>query len=661
MKRSCLSGTLILLVCILLPAQVNRPPINISHFGRITDLLYDGERQLLFSSGEDGTVRIWNTATGALESTLRLSHRPVLKIAVHPSQPYIAALIGERLSADTLVAWNWERQRRIFTIESEQQFLYLGYSPRGSYLFYSQADYNSLTAVNPRTGRVLPYMGRGFGIVSYFTVGRNEGNIMTYQPSGRLSYRDIRTSRIVKEVKTLPDLSCIRISPNNCFIAASSGSFLVIIDLLNGELVDRTRQAGILDLSFSPAGNEIAGIVETEGATELRKWYFGGNRLIELASAPEGSVPGLCSLDYGEGELYLADRRGTIFSLSAGGEREVLSEDRRLQVSGLAFRGSSMAVGSSEGITIYDSEFFNTDYIKREMGTLEVRELKYPNPFSTAVGLAYLDERRLLVWTKSEEPGRMAVLDSWYGGSREIPVSFESPIKQVTASEQGIAVVEKSGLGRILDPGSFATTFRYHAPGLNKLVFAFGDTLIGAKTSLSTFGGPLLQINRRTGETVPIQEPSLFVYDVLYSEQEGRTGSLYCLAVEEKSDGIRTLLKSHSGFTFERSRILVEFQGEDLGASLASDDVGRIYTSLGYRMVEVTGNGRIEVLEDSLEVPRSLFVHGDKIFSLNRDSSISIWGIGSHRLIFNLLFFKDGTWSAVTPEGEVRSGGGFQS
>jgi WD40 repeat protein len=629
----------------------SQKPVSLSHFGKVNDLIYDAERRLLFSAGDDGTVRVWDTEQKQLVKVVRISYKPVRKMALNPVEPHVAVLVGDSLEADTLQVWNWQRQQRLFSVESDKQLMHFDYSPKGSYLFYSQADYKSLTALNPRTGRVLPYMGRGFGIVSYFTVARNEGNIMTYQRSGSITYWDIRTGRMVKQLRAPADLEVICISPNNRYIAASTGQNLLIVDILSGETIDSSRVTGIVDLSFSPAGNEIAGVVESGNGRQLKKWYFGGKYLIDLTIAYSSLFPQLSSAVYSDRDLYLATFGGDIAMLAAGGGESLLAKDDRREISDLAFIDSTMAIASLSEITIVDSEFFLDSY-ERDTD-VEVREHRYSNPFPCAVGITYLDAQRLLIWCKGEEESRLAVLNTWYGGIQELPVDFDSPIRQVTVSRGGIVVVEDSGRCRILDANTFAPIFQYNAPGMNKLILTFGDNLIGAKTNLSSFSGPLLQINRRTGETVPIKDPSLFVYDLFYSGSM-RGGELYTLAVEQDSNQVRTVVKVHSGFAFERSRILKVFESEDLGATLAGDDTGNVFTTLGYDSVTVFRNAQTGELQVSGQIPRDLYVNNGKLFSLNRDSSISVWDIPSRDFMLNIHLFQDGTWIAQLPNGALR-------
>ncbi len=641
--------TLLLLVASTL--AFSQHPVSLSHFGRINDLFYDTERGLLFSAGEDGTVRIWNGEDEKLIEVVRISHKPVRQMAVHPSEPHVAVLVGDSLQPDTLEVWNWQRQQRLFSVASDKQLMHFAYSPKGTYLFYSQADYKSLTVLNPRTGRVLPYMGKGFGIVSYFTIAGNEGNIMTYQPSGSITYWDIRTGRMVKQIRAPAGLEVIRISPNNRYIAAATDQYLMIVDILSGETIDSSRITGVVDLSFSPAGNEIAGVVQNGNSRELKKWYFGGKYLIELTIPYSSRYPQLNSVVHSDRDLYLATSGGDIAKIAAGGEESLLAEDNRREISDLAFIDSALAIASPSDIMIVDSEFFLGSY---ERGTdVEVREQRYPNPFACTLGITYLDSQRLLLWCMGEQEGGLSVLNTWYGGIQELPVEFGSPIRQVTVSSGGIVVVEESGRCRILAPDTFIPSFQYNAPGMNKLILTFGEALIGAKTNLSAFSGPLLQINRRTGETVPIQDPSLFVYDLFYHGSQ-RGAELYTLAVQEDSGRVRTVVKVHSGFAFERSRILKVFESEDLGATLAGDDSGNVFTTLGYESVTVFRGAQAGVLPPSGQIPRKLYVHNEKLFSLNRDSSISVWDIPSRDFMLNIHLFQDGTWVARLPGGEQR-------
>jgi WD40 repeat protein len=652
--------TVLLAGSLFLPALVRGAPVplvNTSHAGRITAMVVDERRGLLFSGGEDGTVRIWDLAARQLSYLLRVSYLPIRTIAVHPSEPLVSVLVGEELQTDTLVCWDWERNRRLFTIESDAQLLCLDYSPLGSYLVYSREDYNSLVTVDPHTGRVLPYLQRGFGIVSYFTIARNEGNIMTYQPSGVISYWEIATGRLLKQLRAATDLAQIHISPNNRFIAAvggeaSRGEQLVVVDVLTGENLDQEPVSGVWDLAFSPAGNEISAVAELEGAVVLKRWYFGGRFLLSLSDrsfAADRVVGPACLVQTGEGSI-LGDGVGTIRALSSAGDPTVFASDTLLRISDLAFAGATMAVASPESLLVVSSRFFAEPYDGEAVPPEAVKLSAHPNPLRASTGLAFADSRRLLLWRSDETEGLLSVLDTWTGYAFTPDVSFSSPIRSLTVAPVGLIVVEKRGFCRVLDPTTFQATFRYNSPGMNKLIHTFGDMLVGGKTSIVEFQSPLLQINQKTGETVPVPDSSLFIYDLLYSDTDS---ALFTLAVQRRGERLSTLLKMNTGYNFERSQVLLETKGEDLGASVVADDRGTVYTSLGYEGVVSWQNGRMVPLASSGGVPRRLYWQAGKLFSLNRDGTISVWDTETRELLADIYIFKDGSWAALTPQGGV--------
>jgi hypothetical protein len=273
------------------------------------------------------------------------------------------------------------------------------------------------------------------------------------------------------------------------------------------------------------------------------------------------------------------------------------------------------------------------------------------NPFARPVGVEFLDDRKLLVWTRDEQVGALAVLDMATGEASELPVAFSAPIQQVSLSPRGLIVVEKGGVCRILGRDNYQVLFRYLAPSMNKLVSTRGDLLVGGASGASVFGSPLIQINIRSGETVPIPDPSQFIYDLLYS---GSNDSLYCLAVADAQGERSTLLLERSGRGLQRRRLLDSFAGEDLGASLAEDDSGRVYCSLGYGGVAVRDGSRLAMLAPATgRVARRLVAYGQRLYALNSDSTITVWDQATLGRPWELHLFQDGSWAAVSPEGAV--------
>jgi hypothetical protein len=611
--------------------------VDSSHSGAVNDLVYDAERGLLFSAGQDGTVRIWEPG-GRLRYSLRVSHRPVQRLALHPSLPQFSALVGEALKTDTLAAWDWERERELFSLRSDTQLLHLAYAPQGDYLAYSRADFQSLAAVDARSGSALGLLRNGFGIVSFFAISRNGNTVMGYQPSGWITYWDLQADRRLRQLRTLTDLSLIRITPSNRHILAAADGRLVAVDLLSGALAAQLPAPGLARLALAPGGDELA----VEWADGLQRWHFSGSDFLP-AGPPVKLEPALSALAFGPEGLYAGDREGTLSLVDQTGGRRLLARDVILPVGGLAFRGAAAALSTPEGIFLFRSPALSASLPLDQAEEPELNRL--PSPFPGSFHLEFLDDQRLLAWR--EEPGALATVDLATGESRAMAVAISSPLQQVSVGPRGLILVERSGLCRILDPQSLETRFSYAARAVNRLTPTRGDLLVGAGTA--GFGSSLFQINSRTGETVPLGDPSLFVYDLLYSPSRA---ALYSLAVESSSGGSRTVLAAHTGRQLDSRRVLAVFEGEDLRASLAEDEDGRLYCSLGFGPVAVWDGSTLAWRENPGAVARRLAVHAGRLYAVNTDSSISIWD-SPGQLPWRMYLFLDGGWALLGPQGQV--------
>ncbi|GAH40341.1 unnamed protein product, partial [marine sediment metagenome] len=188
------------------------------------------------------------------------------------------------------------------------------------------------------------------------------------------------------------------------------------------------------------------------------------------------------------------------------------------------------------------------------------------------------DDMSLLIWDKSESLNGITILPQYGLRSRGLKIASSSLI-QVSLLDRRILSVEKNGLVRILNPESYETEFEYRSPGMKKVIPVNGQTLVGARSRISQFSGPLVRINTTTGETVPLPDSSLLAYDLVYDPFRDE---LYSLSVEQKDGQTITYIKRHHGRDYEKQQPVIRYPGEDLSASLAFDPYGKkLYTSLG--------------------------------------------------------------------------------
>ena len=107
------------------PEVSGRAIIDSGHSGPVLGLEYDDKRGLLFSAGDDGTVRVWDAASATLVRTLRVSRLSVTRIAVNPVDPQVAAVLSDGSGDFLLAVWDWEKEERLMSIQLKEQPLFL--------------------------------------------------------------------------------------------------------------------------------------------------------------------------------------------------------------------------------------------------------------------------------------------------------------------------------------------------------------------------------------------------------------------------------------------------------------------------------------------------------------------------------------------------------
>ena len=226
--------------------------VNTSHRGTIHDLAYDAQRRLLFSAGEDGSVRAWSHDRRTIVRHLRLGAVRVLRIVLHPSRPLLGVFARSTQGDELLEVWNWREERRLYRHRLTSPPLYLGFSNLGSSLVYSRAQFDSVLFLDPDTGERQTRLPPAFGIVSFVATSTNEHTIMTYQPTGEVRYWDAATLAEKGVVATQPGLEEITLSADKSLLVARSGGDVVAIDVVTGAVrsqlgVSRQAQVAVAD------------------------------------------------------------------------------------------------------------------------------------------------------------------------------------------------------------------------------------------------------------------------------------------------------------------------------------------------------------------------------------------------------------------------------
>ena len=685
--RAC---ALALLACAGVTAAAGPLPlVNTSHRGAIHDLAYDAQRRMLFSAGADGTVRVWSHDRRTIVRHLRLGAVRVLRIALHPDRPLLAAVARSTMGHDLLEVWDWRSERRLYRHRLEKAPLHLGFTSLGSSLVYSRAQFDSVVFLEPATGKRQERLSAAFGIVSYVAMSTNERTIMTYQPTGEVRYWDTATSALKAAVPTLPGLESIALSSDKSLLVARSGGDLVAIDVVTGAVRSRIqlpRQARVAvadqfaQVSVLQQDDREDGVFVLQQRALDRALTPQPERRLRLDAAPSAAAYARRTLFFAEGGTirevlpdgvapFVRDQLVVAEALAADGATLLVATRRRIAVARLQ---------RPEAALVPDSALLSAGAPLPRLATANVLR----NPFGTAVGLAVVpaadtgrrphpESGAILVWNREGKSGRLGTLDPRTGRYRMRISGLPAPLSQVNLFGQRLVLLD--GLGNIsmyqVADVMNATAGRepepereFWAPGTGT-VLSIGDHLIAGRTRAQATTTPLLKIDATHAETLLIPDDALLIFDLA----QHASGQLLTLGVEPPRDGVgsgrtRTVLRMRDGGDLTRQRVLYGFSGEDLSATLAeAPDRQRIYFTLGADAVRVWDGTRLQEMERTDRQPRGLVMVGDLLVARNADATFTVWNRGTRRVLFHLYLFHDFNWIVARPNGDhVHSPGAEQ-
>ena len=630
-----------------------RTVVSSGHRGAVLAMDGDDGKGLLFTAGADGSVKIWDAATRALLKSIAVTSLQATMIAASPETARFAVVASDTLQSFSLEVWDWETGQLVFKVPLEDQPLFLRYSASGRYLLYGLPRWDSLRIVNASDGSAVLFHPEGFGIVGFATFSRSEKILMTYRLTGAISYWDLATGKLREDLQSVPDLSHIRLSPDLSFIAGSTDKELFLVDVSSGRVQARAPVSNVTSLDIATHGDEIACI--GEGGT-LSRWGISEGALARKSDGPEG--PQRAALvRFTPAALILGSGSGALASVSEDGTVASFPGDARAIVTGMAVRGSAVALATTAWIKVFAGGLAPA---AASGNAQSVSATQVQNPFNAPVGLTFLDEATLLIWQTESGPGAYGILDLRTGGLRPAaengpPQSLGSPIITAQSDGSGCLLLAQDGTLRVIDVATGATRAQMWRPGSLWATLARGNTVVVGGQAGDDQPGSLVRITMDTGETDPIPTSNRSTYEVLF---DTTSGILYSLGVD--SNGTTNLF-SHSGKDFQTQSLVESTPGEHLSSCLSFDAAtGSLYTSLGRELISRFRQGSLTRLPASARGTVGLFCGNGLLYSLNRDSSVDVIDAARGDSIAELSVFPDGGWALVMADGRFAVTAGDQ-
>ncbi|WP_455382662.1 WD40 repeat domain-containing protein [Salinispira pacifica] len=634
--------------------RMDRPHVLLDsgHTATVNRIVRDSRTGYLFTASDDGTVRIWDGNSGSLRQVIRVSHLPVVSLAVNPAGPEIAAVVSDGGLVFQLSVWNWNTGRRLYTHSLSEIPLFVQYSPKGSFLLYARAHWNSLVFLDSSNGDQLPYLPNGFGIVRFAIVSASERTVMTYSPSsGNLIYWDLQSGTQKAVVSTIPNLSHVT-AISDVYVAGNVGTTLEVVNIVNGSVVSQRDLGDVQSISVDRSNDELAALytlaTASPGTEQLSLFSVRDGALSTLYFANSDITGSVTAMLLANGDLLAARPGGTIdrFSQYVTGSMP-FGPNVIVPVTDIAFSDDRFFATTASNVISVRSDFFSGGTQLDKVSLLVEDAIQ--NPFGVQSGLLSLSNRRLFLYRQDNEVGDLRSINPYNLSVVDAFSQFDSPILQLEDAGSDLLSLERNGRIRLLNSYSFATDFSFTSSGTQTAAYTTNYGVILGRSNSNVLDSALIRVSPQTGETVPVDSNDFLVFDLAFDH---RTGSLYSLGLRHSSTGEATELTRYTGSDFSQSRVISRFDGEDLQASVAfNGESGRLFTTLGFDRVQMWDGSSMRALEATGHIPRKVTSWRGRVYAVNRDGSVSVWDSNSLRHLFDFYVLPDGSWTIITPDG----------
>ena len=331
--------------------ESTRAIVDSGHAGAIRWIELDEKRGLLFSSGDDGTVRIWDPVAGNLLRVLQVTQLATGEIAVNPAASQVAVVVTDGAGVTFLSVWDFENERQLYRVPLKEEPLFLRFSGLGTYILYGESSWQGMKIIRSADGTSLGFHPEGFGIVGFAEMSRTEKTLLTYQVSGRISYWDLATGTQTVDVPAVPYLSGVRISKDRSFLVGSTATEIVRVDAVSGAERGRAQLPGVQSLDISPAGDELTCISGPD--QRITRWVVGTDAI--SAAAPPAALPQAATLlAYGGDALYFAGPGG-LMSVSSRGVSQ-FGKNVVADLTGFDAAAGRVALASRDWVRVFSSD-----------------------------------------------------------------------------------------------------------------------------------------------------------------------------------------------------------------------------------------------------------------------------------------------------------------
>ncbi len=243
----------------------NLREVNVVAFSHDGKILITGE-----TTGEM-SLKLWDVDTGELLGGLPEERNSIYRLAVSPAGPFVA--ISEPSGRDHLVIWNYETRTRHWSTNAKETPAKLAFSPDGILLVgmsgRGEVCVWDLGERKLRASWIISFGTSVYKLGPLFLPSGTE--LLTNYSGDSIAKWDARTGKLLSQTPggLLANVSSLSLSKDGRWLAASSQSWVTIVDSQSGLLRAAMPGHQTTATAFSPQGDKL---FSAGGSPFLVRW-----------------------------------------------------------------------------------------------------------------------------------------------------------------------------------------------------------------------------------------------------------------------------------------------------------------------------------------------------------------------------------------------------
>lgn len=582
-----------------------------------------------FSGSSDGFLIKWNGDSKG--EHYQVTNLEIRLIAYSPKGNEVAIYETDGGRINRISVWDWKNFTKKYSRRFSNSITTLTYSAKGTYLIAGTTTVDGAVVMQASNGNVVNLIKDPTGIVSYILTSDTEKTALMYSPSGNISYYSLQTGKLTQRFTCEQGLAQPVLFNNGLYLAGVRNNFVYISYALTGQtlasyectnpiLLTADDDTDLYYIDGNGRGNYTVNVIRNRNNRGVTS-----PEILKNISGPRGNQA-ICTGTKIENTLTLGTLSGEIYKINLNDEQ-----------------GMSLITQN-----LYENVF-------------DVAAVENGFYLLTTTGIFHADEKGASIRKIASNRGHTRLIPMgenvilWSHDTRDPVLSLNLPTGQTStlftpqASLQTVKFFDNKLISlenysdvNLYDFDTQVLSPIYTGTALQDVIPMENGNIYVSKSSATLPNTPLVAVNIKTGETVPVAVNANVVFSL-----SAKDSVIYGVSYSSSGNSMTTSVFSYNTAT-RRTESFVRLDDEDTNAITFIGD-SNLYTNIGNDKLysyDLRSHKNIQ-FNRSASIPQKVSENSNRIVVLNYDGSISWYNKASSKIEATLYLRRDGQWSTL--------------